>query len=220
MKNINIISSSSAGNCIILNEEIMLDCGVPYSKIKKELEKIKIIFISHVHSDHCLPSTIKKIAFEYPNIKFIVGNKLVDRLVELGIHKRNIYALELEKMYQIGEYKIRLDYLIHDVPNCSIKIINKDNKKLIYIVDTSSVKHIKANNYDYALIEANYLTDEELDKEIQKSVEEGKFTHLKRVKNTHLSQLDALNWLQENNINNYIFVHEHRNKERKVKNEI
>ena len=45
-----IINSNSKGNAIILEDKIMLDCGVTYTKIKKYLKKIKIIFISHVHS--------------------------------------------------------------------------------------------------------------------------------------------------------------------------
>lgn len=210
--NINVIGSGSSGNCIIYEDKIMLDCGLSYSKIKQYLKNINIIFISHVHTDHCLPSTIKKIAFEYPTIKFIVGFQNVDKLIEIGVNKKNIFALDLEKWYQIGKYKIRLDYLIHDVPNYSIKIKTEDNKKIIYIVDTSSVKHLEAKNYDYALIEANYLTNEELDNEIKKAKEEGKFTHLERVRETHLSQLDAFNWLQENNIDNYTFIHQHKEK--------
>lgn len=210
--NINVIGSGSSGNCIIYEDKIMLDCGLSYSKIKQYLKNINIIFISHIHTDHCLPSTIKKIAFEYPTIKFIVGFQNVDKLIKIGVNKKNIFALDLEKWYQIGKYKIRLDYLIHDVPNYSIKIKTEDNKKIIYIVDTSSVKHLEAKNYDHALIEANYLTNEELDNEIKKAKEEGRFTHLERVRETHLSQLDAFNWLQENNIDNYTFIHQHKEK--------
>lgn len=44
----NIINTGSTGNCIILEDIFMLDCGVPYSKIKNVINKIKVIFISHV----------------------------------------------------------------------------------------------------------------------------------------------------------------------------
>lgn len=43
-----ILGSSSKGNSIILEDIIMLDCGLSYSKIKNHLRKIKLIFISHV----------------------------------------------------------------------------------------------------------------------------------------------------------------------------
>lgn len=45
-----IISSSSKGNAIILNDTILLDCGVTYKKLEKKIKNIKIIFISHIHS--------------------------------------------------------------------------------------------------------------------------------------------------------------------------
>ena len=39
--NYNIIGSSSKGNCIVVEDVLMLDCGVSYSKIKKYLNKVK-----------------------------------------------------------------------------------------------------------------------------------------------------------------------------------
>ena len=214
MKN-NIIASSSSGNAILLENGILLDCGVSYNKIKTYLKDIKAIFISHLwlHLDHCKDSTIKKIAFEYPNIKFITNQVNTKHLVDLGVNKKNIFGLKLDTWYNIGICKIRLEYLIHDKPNCTLKI-NQNGYKLIYIVDTGSIDHIKAKNYNYAFIEANYETDEELDKKIQEAHEKDEFTYLERVKKTHLSQLQAINWLQENNILNYEFIHEHKEREK------
>ena len=45
-----IISSSSEANCIIVEDVLMLDCGVNYKRIKDKLKKIKLIFISHSHT--------------------------------------------------------------------------------------------------------------------------------------------------------------------------
>lgn len=84
---------------------------------------------------------------------------------------------------------------------------------MIYATDTSKIDHIKAKDYDFALIEANYDTDEELDKKIAEYDERGEYTYYRRVKETHLSQLKALNWLQANNITNYHFIHVHEDKE-------
>lgn len=46
----NILGTGSSGNCIIVNDNIMLDCGLTYAKIKPYLKKIKLIFISHRHT--------------------------------------------------------------------------------------------------------------------------------------------------------------------------
>ena len=211
MLEFNFIGSGSTGNCIILDNTIMLDCGVAYKKIEKYLKDIKVIFISHRHHDHLLPSTVKKISYEYPNIKFIVGFKLIDDLLENGVPKKNIFALELDKKYDIGIAKIKLDYLIHDVPNYAIHIEYKNNK-IIYATDTSEINHIEAKDYNYYLIEANYETDEELLEIIKKDKEMNNgFSYRERVLKTHLSQLQAINWLDKNKNKNsvYYFMHQH-----------
>lgn len=45
-----IVSSSSKGNCIIVENFLMLDIGVSYTKIRDKLKYIKLIFISHSHT--------------------------------------------------------------------------------------------------------------------------------------------------------------------------
>lgn len=212
--NYEILSTGSKGNCIILNGNIMLDCGVPFKKIKEKMKGISFVFISHIHSDHFNKATISKIAFEYPNIKFVVGHYLVKQLMDCGVKAKNIWVLNIGVWYDLGLCKVRLDYLLHDVPNNCIHIEYKNSKKVIYATDTTSIDHIIAKDYDLYLIEANYETDEILREKIKEAEEKGEFTHLKRVLKTHLSQLQALNWLQENNKNggDYIFIHQHEEK--------
>lgn len=45
-----ILGSSSKGNCIIVEDKIMLDAGISFSKMKPYLRNTKLIFISHVPS--------------------------------------------------------------------------------------------------------------------------------------------------------------------------
>lgn len=210
-----ILSTGSVGNCIIVNDYLMLDCGLPYSKIKNYLDKVKIIFIGHCHSDHLKKATVKKIAYEKPNIKFLVGNFLVNELVELGVNKKNIITFDTDKWYDLGIFKARMDYLFHDVPNNCLHIEFKSKEKLFYATDTSKIDHIAAKNYNLYLIEANYLTDDELRAKIKQDKEQNKYSHYERVLNTHLSQLQAINWLNLNkNINSeYCFIHQHIDKE-------
>lgn len=90
-----IINSGSDGNCIIINDEIMLDCGVSFKKIENYYKKIKLICISHIHKDHLMPSTIKRLAEERPTLRFCVGEFLVDKLLDCGVNKNNIDILKL-----------------------------------------------------------------------------------------------------------------------------
>ena len=210
-----IIQTGSKGNAILIEECFLLDCGVSYAKLKKHLKNIKFIFIGHSHNDHFKTTTIKQIAFEKPNIKFVVGNYLVTKLLDCGVQKKNIIVLDIEKWYQVGNLKIRLDYLYHDVPNDCIHIQFPDGKKVFYATDTNKIDHVFAEGYDYYFIEANYLTDAELNKKIKEDKENGRFSYYERVKDTHLSQLQAINWLDKNMGANskYIFIHQHIEKE-------
>lgn len=209
-----ILSTGSSGNCVIL-DNIMLDCGLPYKQVKQYLKNIKLIFISHKHSDHLNKSTIKKIAYNHPTIKFLVAFYLVDLLLELGVEKKNILTIDLEKWYNIGIANVKFEPLFHDVPNVALKI-QKGDEKVIYIVDTNSVEHIEAKDYNLYMIEANYIDEEELENRIKKDYEDGlTYSHYERVQKTHLSQQKAYNWLQKNmsKESKFVFLHAHKDKE-------
>ena len=205
--NYNIIGSSSKGNCIIVENVLMLDCGVTYVKIKSYLKDVKLIFISHIHKDHMMPSTIKKIAYNKPTIKFICGsNEVVKKLVEYGIKKKNIFLLKEGIRYDLGILKVRLIYMYHDVSNFGLKWEIK-GKKGIYIVDTEKIDHIVAQDYDLYLIEANYK-QEILEKHLKEcSIDEK--VYLERVPKTHLSWNQANTFLIENMGDNSVFQYIH-----------
>ena len=205
----NIIGSSSDGNCIIVEDILMLDCGFSYYKIKSYLSKIKLIFISHSHYDHLLPTTIKKIAYNYPTIKFITGSEVVvEKLVECGVNKKNIYVLKSGKKYDLGLLKVKLEELYHDTPNYALKWQIND-KKGIYVVDTSKIDHIQAKKYDLYLIENNYQKDL-LQEHIDNCENPDMLFYLNRVPYTHLSSEQANSFLIENMGNNstYEYIHQ------------
>ena len=192
-----IIGSSSKGNSIVVEDILLLDCGVTYKKIKPYLNKIKLIFISHIHKDHLKPSTIKQIAYNYPTIRFVTGSvKVVEELLNNGVNVKNINILKDGKKYDLGLLKIKLEHLYHDVPNYGLKWEIKD-KKGIYLVDTARVDHIEAKNYNLYLIESNYREDI-LQKHIEECDNEDKLYYLDRVPKTHLSNEQANGFLIEN----------------------
>ena len=208
--NYEIIKTGSKGNCIIVEDKFMLDCGVSYKTVKPYLDSIKLIFISHAHSDHLNKTTIKKIGYEHPNIVFLCGTGLYQTMRDIGLSAKQVYAINTGTWFDMGMCKVKLDFLYHDVPNSALSLIYND-KSLFYATDTSRIDHILAYGYDTYLIEANYDTDEELDKKILEAKNKGEFTHYERVKHTHLSQLQALNWLDNNMAEHskYEFIHQH-----------
>lgn len=197
----NIIGSSSKGNCIIVEDVLMLDVGVSYSKIKKYLPKVKLIFISHSHQDHLLPSTIKKIIYNFPTIKFLTGSvEVVKILNKLGVCYKNIYILNWGSKYDLGLLKVKLEKLYHDTPNYALKW-EIGGKKGIYVVDTSRIDHIKAKDYDLYLIESNY-NEKLLKNHIQECIDNGdnenKLYYLNRVERVHLSDTQCNDFLIQN----------------------
>ena len=204
-----IIGSSSKGNCIIVEDILMLDCGVAYSKIKKHLSKVKLIFISHSHQDHLLPSTVKKIAYNFPTIKFLTGSEeVVEILYVQGIHTNNIYILKSGKKYDLGLLKVKLEQLYHDTPNYGLKW-DLNGKKGIYAVDTEKIDHIEAKNYDLYLIENNYQ-EKLLQEHIDNCEDVNMLKYLNRVPYTHLSSEQANTFLIENMGENsrYEYIHQ------------
>lgn len=195
----------------------MLDVGVSYSKIKKYLPKVKLIFISHSHQDHLLPSTIKKIIYNFPTIKFLTGSvEVVKILNKLGVCYKNIYILNWGSKYDLGLLKVKLEQLYHDTPNYALKW-EIGGKKGIYVVDTSRIDHIKAKDYDLYLIENNYQ-ESLLQEHINNCEDENMLYYLNRVPKTHLSSEQANSFLIENMGDNsfYEYIHQSDYNYRKV----
>lgn len=210
----NVISSSSkTGNCYIYNKDIMVDIGVSFNKIKPYIKDIKLLLLSHQHSDHINKTTLKKLMYEKPTIMVLCGEWLVQTLVDIGIPKKNIFVIEIDKKYDLGKYIIEPVLAIHDVDNCGYKItIKETNYKIFHITDTNSVQHIEAKNYNLYCIESNY-NEELMQEHIQECLDNGdsenKLFYLQRAMNNHLSSKKTYDFLIENmkNDSKYILLH-------------
>ena len=155
-----IISTGSKGNAVVINNKILIDCGVPLKKLKDVYEGLSIVLLTHKHADHFNKRTIKKLAEERPTLRFACGKQLVPDVVKCGVKKRNIDVVESGKIYDYKAFKISPFTLYHDVENIGWRIFS-GGEKAIYATDTKTLDGITAKDYDLYLIEANY-TDEEL----------------------------------------------------------
>lgn len=200
-----IINSGSDGNGLIVEETILIDCGVTFKSLKDYYKKLRIVLLTHIHQDHFNKSTIKKLAYERPTLRFGCCKWLVKDLVDCGVNKKNIDVYKIDKIYSYKDFKIIPITLYHDVPQCGYKLKIND-KKLLYATDTNKINHIIAKDYDYYFIEGNYENEEELHKRSDNKYYES------RVKNTHLSKVEATEWLMKNmsSKSKYIFMHEHK----------
>ena len=200
--NYKIINSGSDGNATILEEIILIDCGVSFKKLSDCYKRLKIILLTHIHKDHFNKKTISKLAIERPTLRFACCKWLVK--------KENIDVLTIGNKYNYKLFKVVPIKLYHDVPNCGYRIFI-NNRKVIYMTDTRTLEGIVAKYYDLYLVEGNYL-EEELKQRIEMKLAKGEFIYENRVKQTHLSKEYTSNWLMKNMGDNseYVFMHEHK----------
>ena len=188
----NIISSGSEGNCEIAFKYVMIDCGVSFKKIKPYLKDIKIIFLSHKHSDHFNLRTIQKIQQERPTVRVACGIWMLESLI--GVN--NIDILELNKIYDYKTFKVSIGKLYHDTKNSFFRLFFGDYK-IFRATDTAHLKGITAKGYDLYAIEHNYC-EEYIQQAIEEAHAKGEYTHAYGNINTHLSIQQARAFIEAN----------------------
>ena len=164
----NIVSTGSDGNATILEDFVLIDCGVPYKMLEPYVSKLKLVLLTHIHSDHFQKRTIKRLAEERPTLRFGCCRWLAPPLLAAGVPERQIDVLEPRTMYGYGLCNVIPFMLTHNVPNCGYKV-HFPSGKVIYATDTNNLNGVQALGYDLYLIEANYR-----DEDIQAKIEEKK----------------------------------------------
>lgn len=204
----NIISTGSQGNAVILNDNILIDCGVSCKALSDVKKQINVVLLTHIHSDHFNKSTIRQLARDRPILRFACCEWLVDDLKECGV--QNIDVMQIGKIYDYGAFRVSPVQLYHDVDNCGWRVFI-GNKKAIYMTDTVTLDGISAKDYDLYLVEANYREDE-IQEKIRTKQMNGEFIYEHRVLKTHLSKEKCDKWLLENMGENsgYVYLHQHR----------
>lgn len=207
--NYNIISTGSQGNAIVLNNIILLDCGVPFRELKEVYKNLRLVLLTHVHGDHFNRKTIRKLAAERPTLRFACCYWLVSELLQCGVSIHNIDSLAYGCWYDYKAFQVSPVKLYHDVDNAGWRVL-VDGEKAIYMTDTVTLEGITAKDYDLYLIEANYIT-EELEERIKAKEASGEYVYEYRVRNVHLSKEKADEWLLENigEKSEAIYVHQH-----------
>lgn len=212
--NYNIISTGSQGNAVVINDTILVDCGVSFKALKDVYKDLQIILLTHIHTDHFNGKTIKRLADERPTIRIGCCEWLVNDLVEAGVPKQQIDVLRIGKIYDYKAFKVSPIKLYHNVPNCGYRIF-ANGEKAIYATDTEHLQGITAKDYDLYMIEANY-TDEDLQERINAKLEAGEYSYELNVASRHLSHEQASEWLMENMSfhSEYVFLHQHQNRDK------
>ena len=209
----NIIASGSQGNAVILNDAVLIDCGVPYKQLALYVPKLKLVLLTHIHSDHFCKRTLRRLAAERPTLRFGCCRWLVSPLVAAGVPERQIDLLKPRVMYGYGLCNVIPFELTHNVPNCGYKV-HFGNGKVIYATDTNNLDGIQAIGYDLYLIEANY-NDEDIRRRIKEKRMAGQFAYEEQAFRNHLSEAKCTEFLLRNMRGNGIAIpmHVHVDKE-------
>jgi len=204
-----VIGSSSKGNSVLINDEVLVDAGLPYIKIEPYMDKIKLCLLTHVHGDHFKSSTVRRMALEKPLLRFGCGSWMAKPLVDAGVSKYQISLLKERMMYGFGICNVIPVSLIHDVENFGYKI-HFSNGKVFYATDTGSLSGVSAKDYDLYLVEANY-DEQELRTRMDAKLAAGQYAYEQRALRYHLSLQQCNNWLykQMGRNSEYAYMHCH-----------
>jgi len=183
-----IIESGSKGNAVLYDDFVLVDCGVSYSKLSPYVHKIKVVLLTHEHSDHFNLKSLSKLS---KTAKIICCDWLSDKLGDIP-HS----VIQLNKWYDLGSVKISALKLYHDVSNCGYRILI-NNEKALHCTDTSTLDGIEAIGYQIYAIEHNYDGANIYDV-IDNKIKNHEYAHEIRSLETHLSFEEATRWINKN----------------------
>lgn len=205
-----MIATGSSGNCVIVNGCIAVDMGVSFKALKGVYKGLKLVLLTHIHSDHFKKATVKRLAKERPSLRFACCDWLYDPTLDCGVDKRNIDVLEIGKKYDYKAFCVAPVLLYHDVPNCGYRIYF-GREKLFYATDTCTLNGITAKGYDLYMLESNY-EKREIRERIENKQKQGLYAYEITVPDRHLSFEQANDFLVENmgKHSEFVYLHQHK----------
>lgn len=178
--------------------------------IEPHYKDLKVVLLTHIHSDHFRESTIKRLAKERPTLRFGCCEWLVKPLLDCGVSPENIDIFQCGNSYNYGLLEIIPVVLVHNVPNCGYKLHFKDDVKVFYATDTNNLNGIQAPNYDLYMVEANHEL-EEIKERISEKKMNGEYAYEAQAIRNHLSKdkCDAFIYSNIGPNGEYVYMHCH-----------
>lgn len=203
---INVLGSSSAGNCYVLTadsgQRLIIECGIKFDTVKKKLEydikSIAGILLTHSHGDHA-----KGIKDAVNNGIRVFCSKVTAEEVGINAHHR-FNEVNEQELFSVGEFEIYPFDLKHDVKCFGYLIHHAESGTICFITDTYYVPY-KFHNLNHIIIEANYCN------EIvnNKMMKEKKFLR-DRILQSHMELQTTKDFLLSNDlseVSNIILIH-------------
>lgn len=153
MANLLVLGSSSRGNCYLLecsNETLVLECGVDWSVVLKNVEdfsKVVGVCVSHSHGqigDHA----------KYIN-KALSFNLSVYSCKDVASRFAGVKVAKSGSITRIGGFSVQPIEVEHSVPCYAYIIKHKEFGKILFVTDCSSFNY-KIKNVNHILCECNW----------------------------------------------------------------
>lgn len=141
-----VIASGSSGNSVLIGD-VLVDCGVPYNRLKEHLYSVKHLLLTHIHSDHINRQTLESIKKKHPKIS-IWGNHEV-------YQKHGVDVVVGDYPVRHRGFEVEPFSLVHDVVTTGYVWKDKGHR-ILYATDTSSLEKAPEGKYDYLFLESNY----------------------------------------------------------------
>lgn len=195
--NLSVLSSSSSGNCYLLetdSEILIIECGVSYKEILKglnfNLSKVSAVLLSHQHADH------SKSAKDITNagIDLYALRETTDAI---ALDNHRTINVEPLKQFAVGDFKVMGFPIEHDVPGLGYLIKYKPTgERLLFLTDSYYSKY-KFKGLNYVLIECNYILDT-----LDENIAAGRISEAMkpRLLRSHFSLDNVINFLKANDL--------------------
>lgn len=144
-----IISTGSKGNCVVIGD-IMVDCGLPFKRIKDHLYNVKTLLLTHIHSDHIKSSTLKSIVAMFPHIQIFANYEVAQVFSDYPIRVVNAGNTFTSQGIDITPFEC-----FHDVVTYGFTWYVA-GERVIYATDTMNLSKAPLGKYDYFFIESNH----------------------------------------------------------------
>jgi phosphoribosyl 1,2-cyclic phosphodiesterase len=163
------LASGSSGNCSYIENEqsaFLVDCGIPYQSLIKELAKhdldiikLKAVFITHEHYDHCrgLPELYEKLT-----LPVYATEKTAEQLRKRQLADKELCVIEKDVPFTVEGATFKAVPVSHDAVDSVIFTLVDDESKVAVVTDlgmTSTALIEELQGCQSLLLEANYCPE-------------------------------------------------------------
>lgn len=212
-----VIGTGSTGNAVLLEDRVMVDIGLPWSRIEPHADKLQLVLATHRHSDHWNPATVRALHRARPGVRFGCCEWMLPLAYAAGLPEWCVDLYQLDTPYTYGDITVMAQETPHNVRNCCYHI-QIGAQRCLYATDCSSLGHVSAKGYDLLAIEANH-GQEEIQERIRQKQAAGVYAYEVEAARNHLSEEQAMDWIAANaeyGKTSYVLLHRHVERELEV----